>query len=561
MAASSPNRVCLLIPVYNHERALGPLLEQLRASGLPCILVDDASDEASARVLDGLAQREAAWVTLVRHAQNQGKGAAVLTGARAAQEKGFTHVLQLDADGQHRPEDVPAFLAALEEHPDAMVLGEPRFDASAPRSRLWGRQLTNVWVWVNTLSLSIEDGLCGYRLYPVEPLLRLAEAVPLGKRMDFDPEVAVRLKWEGLRVVGVPVQVGYPQDGVSHFRMGADNWLISRMHARLFFGMLRRLPRRLPRRLLRLLFRRRAPASRAQKWSDLQEVGTARGMAFLYWVYRWFGRAPFRVVLYPVLLWFFLFQARARQASLQFLSRALGRPATWREGLRHFMTFAEAILDKLIAWNDGFRLEDVDFRGREHLAELLANKKGFILIGAHLGNMEICRVLSKWRPGLELHVLVHTVHAASFNRTLQRLDPRSQMNIYQVTSFDAGLAAWMSSRVDAGAIVVIAGDRVPVQGGHVTRAPFLGAPAAFPEGPYLLAHALGCPVLLFFCLRNGKRFQVDFELFRSGIRLPRGQARREAVTSLAADYAKRLEAYAVQSPFQWFNFYHYWPST
>ena len=212
----------------------------MRSCGLPCILVDDASDDPAA--LDRLVAREASWVRLVRHDRNQGKGAAVMTGAREAFKSGYTHLLQIDADGQHAPQDIPLFVAAAEAAPESVVCGVPVFDASAPGSRRWGRLATNVWVWINSLSFDIKDGMCGFRLYPLAPLIELDGQARLGRRMDFDPEVLVRLKWRGLRFVGVPTKVRYPLDGRSNFKLGLDNWLISCMHTRLFFGMLTRLP-------------------------------------------------------------------------------------------------------------------------------------------------------------------------------------------------------------------------------------------------------------------------------------------------------------------------------
>lgn len=299
------------------------------------------------------------------------------------------------------------------------------------------------------------------------------------------------------------------------------------------------------------------PASPAG-WSALPEAGSAFGLLFLFWVYRALGRTPFRLALYPVLGWFFLTRTEARRASLEFLTRSRKRPARWRDGLRHFLTFAEAILDKLIAWNDGFHLSDVTFINREPFAELLARRQGCLLISSHLGNVEICRVLSRWRPELELHVLVHTQHAAKFNRVVRRLSPQSQINLHQVTELDAALAAWMSERLSQGAVIVIAGDRVPVGEGRVALAPFLGEDAPFAQGPYLLAHALGCPVQLLFCVRRAKGFEVTLEPFADAVRLPRGAQREAGVRALIQRYAERLEAHATRDPFQWFNFYPYW---
>jgi glycosyltransferase involved in cell wall biosynthesis len=236
-------KVCLLIPVYNHARALELFLPSLKPLGLDCLLVDDASAPESAALLDAMASREGSWLRLLRHGVNQGKGAAMMTGARAASELGYTHALQIDADGQHSAGDIPKFLEAAREHPQALICGRPVYDSSVPNSRRWGRLLSNLWIWINTLSFDIKDGMCGFRLYPLPPLIRLFSQVKVGRRMDFDTDVLVRLKWEGLKIVTLPVQVRYPLDGISHFLMGRDNWQISAMHTRLFFGMLARLPK------------------------------------------------------------------------------------------------------------------------------------------------------------------------------------------------------------------------------------------------------------------------------------------------------------------------------
>jgi len=108
--------------------------------------------------------------------------------------------------------------------------------------RFYGRYLTHVWVWINTLSLAIKDSMCGFRVYPVQAVESLTRRHPIGERMNFDTEILVRLYWDGLEIINVPTKVGYPTDGVSHFRGWHDNFLISRMHTVLFFGMLLRLP-------------------------------------------------------------------------------------------------------------------------------------------------------------------------------------------------------------------------------------------------------------------------------------------------------------------------------
>ena len=231
---------CAVVPVYNHESAITTVVDALIASNLPCILVDDASSPSCARVLDRLAQRE--MVYLIRLAENQGKGGAVMTGLREASRLGFSHALQVDADGQHDLQDVRRFIEQSRRHPQAVICGYPQYDASVPKGRLYARYLTHVMVWINTLSLQIRDSMCGFRVYPLPPLLALIESAKIGKRMDFDSDILVRLAWRNQPMQWLQTKVHYPLDGVSHFRMFHDNVLISSMHTRLFFGMLLRAP-------------------------------------------------------------------------------------------------------------------------------------------------------------------------------------------------------------------------------------------------------------------------------------------------------------------------------
>lgn len=233
---------CVLIPVYNHEHAVGAVLGEVLAHGLPCILVDDGSAPACAAVLERLAASHPELVVLERHARNQGKGAAVMTGFRRAASAGYTHVLQVDADGQHCVADIARFLEAARANPQAVVAGCPVFDESVPALRLYARYLTHVWVWINTLSFAIRDSMCGFRVYPVAAVLALAGRRALGRRMNFDIEILVRLYWDGVAVINLPTRVGYPSDGVSHFKAWTDNALITRLHVALFFGMLPRIP-------------------------------------------------------------------------------------------------------------------------------------------------------------------------------------------------------------------------------------------------------------------------------------------------------------------------------
>jgi glycosyltransferase involved in cell wall biosynthesis len=241
-------KCCVIIPVFNHGSAVGAVANAVRNHGLHCILVDDGSNASCAAVLDALVLEHGSAFTLKRLSSNQGKGAAMLAGFRVAHAMGFSHALQIDADGQHDVSDIPDFIELARQYPDRLICGRPVYDASVPRVRLYGRYLTHMLVFVNTLSRAIRDSMCGFRVYPLPATIELIDHVAIAKRMDYDIDIAVRLYWSGVDVVNHDTPVTYPSDGVSHFRMARDNARITRIHAVLFLGMLSRLPQLLRRR-------------------------------------------------------------------------------------------------------------------------------------------------------------------------------------------------------------------------------------------------------------------------------------------------------------------------
>ncbi|MCP5040232.1 MAG: glycosyltransferase family 2 protein [bacterium] len=230
---------CLLVPVYDHGEQAVQVIADLAAFDLPCVVVDDGSDASTKQALSQVAARSP-WVRLETRSSNGGKGAALKTGYRLAHRLGFSHVIQLDADGQHDTDDIPRLLELAKAHPEAMILADPVFE-NAPLSRLYGRRISRFWVWVECRSTAIHDPLCGFRCLPLEPLLAILDRNPCGDHMDFDPEIAVRLVWEGVAVVNFRSRISYDSGGVSHFNMLWDNVRISWLHTRLVFGMLARL--------------------------------------------------------------------------------------------------------------------------------------------------------------------------------------------------------------------------------------------------------------------------------------------------------------------------------
>ncbi len=231
---------CAIVPVYNHALRLAGVVRALRALELPVLLVDDGSTDESRELVASLSTEP--LVHSRSHATNRGKGAAISSGLLWAREQGYSHALQVDADGQHDLRDAPRLLAAARDRPEALITGRPVFSASVPRIRLYLRYLTHFWVWVNTLSLRVKDSMCGFRVYPVASSCALIDSSRIDPRMSFDVEIIVRHCWRGGEVISLPTAVEYHHDGVSHFRLLEDNVRLTAMQTRLFCGMLLRSP-------------------------------------------------------------------------------------------------------------------------------------------------------------------------------------------------------------------------------------------------------------------------------------------------------------------------------
>ncbi|HEF0063056.1 TPA: glycosyltransferase [Citrobacter pasteurii] len=547
---------CVLIPCYNHGAMMSGVLDRLQPFNLPCIVVDDGSDKATQDQLARLAA-EYSNLTLIRLPVNAGKGAAVISGIQAAADAGFSHAVQVDADGQHAIEDIPRLLALAKEHPAALISGQPIYDDSVPRSRLYGRWVTHIWVWIETLSMQLKDSMCGFRVYPVTPTLQLAQRVTLGKRMDFDTEVMVRLYWQGNPSYFIPTRVIYPQDGLSHFDALKDNLRISLMHTRLFFGMLPRIPA--------LLFRRSST-----HWAQQQEVKGLWGMRLMLLVWRLLGRKAFSLLLYPVVGVYWLTASTARKASQSWIRRVRAQLIARRmpvpsnlTSYQHFLRFGSAMLDKIASWRGELHVgRDVVFAPGAEETLNVSDPRGKLLLASHLGDVEACRALAQLQGSKTINALVFSDNAQRFKQIMEEMAPQAGLNLLPVNDIGPDTAILLKEKLDRGEWIAIVGDRIAVttqRGGEwrVCWSRFMGQVAPFPQGPFILASILRCPVDLIFALRQQEKLRIHCEPFADPLLLPRA-TRQQVLQNTVDRYAERLEHYALQSPLDWFNFFDFW---
>ena len=299
-------------------------------------------------------------------------------------------------------------------------------------------------------------------------------------------------------------------------------------------------------------------------WSGIGEAGSLLGMKALLLAYRLFGRWGFRLILLPVISYFYLVRKEARQASGEYLTRlAATFPDSAAKGLssrQHFWMFGEVLLDKLLVWMGHIQLDDVLFETPDVFSELDESQQGGVILVSHLGNTEICSAIAYQHPGIRVTMLVYTQHAEKFNTLMKQTNSNACINLMQVTDITPATAMILSERIAAGEYVVIAADRTPVGGGKRTSAvEFLGATASMPQGAFILAGLLRCPVYLMFCLKQQQRYHIYLEKFAPQLSFDR-RHRREQLHGAVQRYAKRLEYYCQLAPLQWFNFFPFWQS-
>ena len=310
-------------------------------------------------------------------------------------------------------------------------------------------------------------------------------------------------------------------------------------------------------------------ASQEKHWSSIKEAGTLFGLQFLRLVHRVFGRWLVSLMLLPTVGYFMLFRPNSRRSSQDYLqSHFAVYPNSWVRAPRlldtakHFYTFAQTVVDKLLSWFINIDVDQFVIEHPERIEELMADQRGQLIIGSHMGNLEYCRGFMQRYRSKTINILVHDKHSENYNTLMQQLNPDSRLNVFQVSEFDIATMLKIKDKVDAGQWIFIAGDRSPLSGEERTvEVDFLGRKAQLPVGPYMLAKGLACPVKLMFsyCDYESKNNDIHFSVMPFAEKIIINRKNREQdLQEYAQSFATALEQQCAKAPFQWFNFYDFW---
>jgi predicted LPLAT superfamily acyltransferase len=297
-------------------------------------------------------------------------------------------------------------------------------------------------------------------------------------------------------------------------------------------------------------------------WTSAAERGSRWGLRLLVWSFRHFGHGPMRLLLAPIATWYWLFAPSARRPSRAYLQRlhrvgGFGHAPRWLDTWQHIYSFAGAILDRFAFWAGAYQDFEIAIRGREHMQPLIEAGRGAVLVGAHLGSFDVLRVIAR-DFDVRVNVLMFSANARRINDTIQVLDPGSKARVIDLDPTSVHFAFEIRRSVERGEFVAVLADRVHPGGRRVTHTTFLGDPAPFPQGPFLLATLLGLPVVLCLALKTGPRaYEIVLESLGGGEPVP-AQDREKRVQEQIEAYAARLEHHCARFPLQWFNFYDFW---
>lgn len=532
-----PFRPLVVLPTKDNAPTVGDLVRESLGHGHEVLVVDDGSIDGS-----GDRAREAGATVLV-HPVNLGKGEALLTAFRWARDHGFTHAVCLDADGQHYPSDIPRFVEAARTHPTAIVAGW-RDMRTAPGKSRFGQHFSNFWVWVET-GWTVEDTQCGFRVYPVGPVLGLGLR---GGRYELEVDVLVRGLWAGIPVVDLPCAVFYPpaDERQTSFRPIVDPARITFLNIGL-----------LAERLTRPSRWRRHPVLRGEEWRD-HHHGSFFGWWIVVMLIRWTGRWPAYAVASGVALWFAVFAVRPRRAIERYGHR-IGRSALGSRWLavRVFHAFALSLVDRFLLLTRGS--EPFVFERPESLVaayRAVEDGRGLVVLSGHVGNPDLGAAAFHGRIDRPVNVLQYAGPTDPYVRLVREVAPERAPTIIALND-DAHHASILAIRaLRRGEVVAIKADRS--FDGRTVEVPFLDGLVAIPTGPFLMAAISGAPMIVLGCFKeSATRYRIvstpPVVLTFSG-----RDSRDADVARWARSFAAQLERWVREYPTQWYQFHDPW---
>lgn len=532
-------KFCFCIPFYNHPAKITALVQILSKYKHKIFIIDDGSNEESKVVLKNLNQKN---IEIFTRKINGGKGAAIKDGLNLAFSQGFTHAFQIDADMQHELDKMDIFIALAEKNQSALICGQSVFE-NAPKARLYGRKITDFWVWVNTLGGSIKESMCGFRIYPLKeicPLLKRCKS----NRMDFDIDILLLAYKAGICLIYEEIKVSYENDGVSHFKAFKDNVLISLMHTRHFFA------------LPKFIFTKK---KQNKAWFEKEEKAGYFWLKITLFLVKFLPNFLLKFACFFVSLFFYIFSPKERENIKTFyinLRAFQGKRGLEKSKIKIFSNFYEfglSIADKIAVYKGKFQRKHLLIKDEVFLInELIKSQKGQIILCSHLGNVEVARVLSKALKNLRLSILVYEKNARDFFKLINEISEK-QINVFYVDELDVAKMLELKNLLESGVHLGIMGDRVAIEGKNL-QTEFLDKPCLLPQGAFLLAHLLEAEISMLWCVKRKGGYEVELEKIRPDTNL----SRDENIAFCMKQYIQSLEKRLCKTPQMWFNFYDFW---
>lgn len=531
-------RILVVVPVYNNGKTVAGVVRDVLALGLPLLVVNDGSTDSSSQVIDGLA------VPHIDVPRNRGKGRAIRSALAWAKERNYSHIITIDADGQHAARDIPRFIDRIKDAPEKIIIGRRLFSDKTPGKSRFGRRWSNMWIRAAS-GARTRDSQSGFRAYPVVPL---AEMTFLGSRYEFEVEVLVRAVWAGLGLDEVDVSVQYfpGREGVSHFRAGRDNARISLAYTILVARHLLPIPHR------KLVL----PADK-----ESATYGNRAAYAIFRWTIKHLGLGPAYGVLVPVIAYYVLCRPSASRAAAFYLKRRFAGCGWFHEkwlAYQHYYRFGQCLIDQAAVQMTGLKSLTIDFPEADQLKKLVQEGRGLVLITSHVGVWQSAiSTLGYLERSVYLNIRreQHSQWMGLANYQNSGVD----LHVISPDGFLGGIPE-LSLALARGNIVAVMGDRGYGKATQQT-VDFFGAGASFPILPYHLAVSTKSDLVVFLTSRIGpRRYQIRAEIQRlAGDWLDLDKS--QACSRLLEWYVKALENHLRRHPFMWFNFSDLWTTS